>query len=71
MLDQVFLHPVDGFHQHPIREFCTGLEIGRSLVHDSELETHDPAPLFASHFSPNRLHISPGAISSFHVANFG
>ena len=45
VLDQVFLHPVDGLHQHPIRELRSGLEISRSLVHDSEPETHDPAPL--------------------------
>jgi hypothetical protein len=71
VLDQVLFHPVNGLHQDPIREFRRGQEIGRSLVHNSEQETHDAAPLSASHFSPNRLHISPGAISSFHVANFG
>jgi len=71
VVEQVFFHPIDGLHQHPIREFGRGLEISRSFVHNSEQEPHDPAPLSASHFSPNMLHISPGAISSFHVANFG
>ena len=71
MIEKVRFKPLDGIHQDAIGEIRGGLEIGRRFMNHGESQAHFAASAPASHFSPNRLHNSPGAISSFQVWNFG
>ncbi len=68
--DQVFVQPIDGLHQHAVRQLGRGVEVSLRFVDDGKAPAHAVTPS-TIHFSPNRLHISPGVISSFHFGNFG
>ena len=57
-----------------IRQIAAGAQVGGGLANHSNRDRHycrAPASVSTSHFSPNRLHISPGVISCFHFSNCG
>jgi REP element-mobilizing transposase RayT len=59
------------FKENAVGKLRCLLEIGPSFGDDDERPAQRAAPFSATHFSPKRLHSSPGAISSFHCANRG
>ena len=63
--------PIDLFEENAVGKLRRLLEIGPSFGDDDKRLAQRAAPLSAIHFSPKRLHNSPGAISSFHRANWG